>query len=126
MIPRTANLTHLSPIERGPFSTSSAPASSNALTIVAMATTVNLCLPSDVVLDLLPKKIPDGTASRDDGTAFLRDYLSKSDNSDLAEAVELTGLPTADLTDRGRTFFSYFNLDRHGDRSDRLPVALDS
>ena len=82
--------------------------------IVATATGAKLCRPSDVVLDLLPKKLPDVTATRDDGTAFLRDYPTSGDNPDLAEAMTLAGLPTADLADPGRTFFSYSTLDRHG------------
>ncbi len=73
-----------------------------------------LCRPSDVVLDLLPDGLAETTATRDDGTPFLRDLPITGDSPDLAAALAAAGLPTADLAESGRTFFRYTTLDGHG------------
>ncbi len=82
--------------------------------IVVTTKGAKLCRPSDVVLDLLPDELPDMTATRDDGTPYLRDDPTRGDSPDLAAALRAAGLPTADLADPGRTFFHYTTLDRYG------------
>ncbi len=82
--------------------------------IVVTEAGAKLCRPSDVVLDLLPEQQPAMAATRDDGTAFLRDHPARGDDPDLMEALAAAGLPTVDLADPGRTLFRYTTLDHQG------------
>ncbi len=71
---------------------------------------VALCRPSDVAADLLPDK-PVANLLKEEGAPFLKDRLVTADDTDLAAALAAEGLPVDDLTDAGRTFYTFSTLD---------------
>lgn len=77
--------------------------------IVVTPLGVKLCRPSDVVLDLLPETpLPDFV--KDDGEPALRDRPIVGSDPALVAALAEAGLPTDDLEDAGRSFFTYETL----------------
>ena len=70
---------------------------------------VALCRPSDVAADLLPDK-PVANLLKEEGAPFLKDRLA-ADDAGLAAALAVEGLPVDDLTDAGRTFYTFSTLD---------------
>ena len=71
---------------------------------------VALCRPSDVAADLLPDK-PVANLLKEEGAPFLKDRLAAADDAGLAAALAVEGLPVDDLTDAGRTFYTFSTLD---------------
>jgi arsenate reductase len=67
---------------------------------------VKLCRPSDVVLDLLPRA-PETDVLKEDGVPLLRDTRLSGDDPALDAALRTAELPTDDLAEPGRTFFTY-------------------
>jgi arsenate reductase (glutaredoxin) len=68
-----------------------------------------LCRPSDIVLDLLPRMT--GTdAFKEEGAHFLRDEPVSGRDRALIAALKDADLPTDDLDEPDRTFFSYRSL----------------
>ncbi len=77
--------------------------------IVVTPLGVELCRPSDVVLDLLPDApLPDFI--KDDGEPALRDRPIDGTDPALAAALAEAGLPTDDLAEPGRRFFAAHTL----------------
>ena len=74
--------------------------------IVVSPLGVRLCRPSEMVLELLPRR-PTGEIRKEDGTPFLLDTPLAGTDPDLALALQEAGLPTDDLTEPGRSFFAY-------------------
>jgi arsenate reductase len=74
--------------------------------IVVSPLGVRLCRPSDMVIELLPQQ-PSGELHKEDGTPLLVDTPIAGGDTALAAALQEAGLPTDDLTEPGRSFFSY-------------------
>jgi arsenate reductase (glutaredoxin) len=68
-----------------------------------------LCRPSDIVLDLLPK-IPGTDAFKEEGAHFLRDEQITGRDPVFVSALKAAVLPVDDLSEAGRTLFSYRSL----------------
>lgn len=71
---------------------------------------VKLCRPSDAVLDLLPS-VSTTRLLKEEGVPFLRDARISADMPELAAALHAESLPITDLSEPGRTFFSFRTLD---------------
>jgi arsenate reductase len=78
--------------------------------LVATPKGVALCRPSDVVADLLPDT-PLANLLKEEGAPFLKDRRVAPDDAGLAAALAAEGLPVDDLTDAGRTFYTFSTLD---------------
>ncbi|MCC7182653.1 MAG: hypothetical protein IOMNBAOH_00969 [Rhodocyclaceae bacterium] len=77
--------------------------------IVASDRGVRLCRPSDMVIELLPRR-PGGDHRKADGTPFLVDTPIAGTDPELAAALRDTGLVDADLAEPGLRFFAYDTL----------------
>lgn len=74
--------------------------------IVVSSLGVRLCRPSDMVIELLPQR-PVGEIRKEDGTPLLLDTPIAGSDAGLTTALQEAGLPTDDLTEPGRSFFTY-------------------
>jgi arsenate reductase (glutaredoxin) len=77
--------------------------------IVVSSKGARLCRPSDLVVPLL-ENLPRVDILKSDGSPVLRETPLAHDVAELASALEAEGLPTDDLIDAGRRFFSYDTL----------------
>lgn len=77
--------------------------------IVATDLGVVLARPSDVVLDVLPR-MPATDDFKEEGAHFLRDEKITGRDPGFIAALKEADLPTDDLTEENRTFFSYRSL----------------
>lgn len=71
---------------------------------------VALCRPSDVAADLLPD-MPVANLLKEEGAPFLKSRPIAADDASLAAALAAEGLPVDDLTEAGRTFYTFSTLD---------------
>jgi arsenate reductase (glutaredoxin) len=78
--------------------------------IVVTARGVRLCRPSDLVLELLPRRPPAGVL-KEDGSPPLVDMPVESTDSGLQAGLAAAHLPTDDLQEPNRQFFAYESLD---------------
>lgn len=70
---------------------------------------VKLCRPSDLVLDLLPRR-PDPAFLKEDGSPVVADVPIDAEDAGLREALHEAQLPTDDLAEPGREFHAYDSL----------------
>lgn len=70
---------------------------------------VRLCRPSDMVVDLLPKR-PSATLDKEDGSPFLIDTPIDGADEALIAALQDVELPVDDLGEPGRRLFAYATL----------------
>jgi arsenate reductase len=80
--------------------------------IVVTPKGVNLCRPSDVVLDLLPP-LPAKDIAKEDGEPVLVDEEIAAGDAAFVVALGAADLPTDDLPDPGQRFFAYTTLGGH-------------
>jgi len=78
--------------------------------IVVAPDAVQLCRPSDIILDLVNGRAPDDL-TKEDGARFLRDRPISGDDRELRSALAEAELPVDDLEEAGRHFFAYHTLD---------------
>lgn len=72
---------------------------------------VALCRPSELVLDLLPEIGVDQI--KEDGGIVVADRAVDPDDRGLRAALDDAGLPSADLSEPGRSFFAFRTLSGH-------------
>jgi arsenate reductase len=77
--------------------------------IVVTPRGVDLCRPSDMVLDLLPDR-PLADFVKDDGEPALRDAAIGADDAAFGALLAANALPTDDLAEPGRSFFAFRTL----------------
>jgi arsenate reductase len=70
---------------------------------------VKLCRPSDIVLDVLPRR-PTREFLKEDGSPILVDTVIDAEDSGLHAALAAAGLPTGDLSEPGHRFHAYDTL----------------
>ena len=78
--------------------------------IVVAPNAVALCRPSDIVLDILPRRLQ-SDLRKEDGARFLRDEPTSGDDPEMRAALGDAQLPADDLCEPGRRFFRYRTLD---------------
>ncbi len=76
--------------------------------IVVAPAGVALCRPSELVLDLLPEIATDQV--KEDGGIVVADRPVDPDDQGLRAALDEAGLPSADLSEPGRSFFAFRTL----------------